>query len=51
MLIVSLNERKATRAAFAAERCRLSGGQHCVESRDNDALWCPNLEPSHWRGS
>jgi hypothetical protein len=36
MLIARRNERNATRAAFAADRDRLFGGQHRVEIPDGD---------------
>jgi hypothetical protein len=62
MLIVRLNERKATAAVFTVCRDRLFGGQHRVVSRGNDMLWnaagsipskysSQGTEPSDWRGS
>jgi hypothetical protein len=58
MLIVRLNEQKAMRAAFAADRERLFGGRHGV----NQTLWTvagsipgtyafEGLDPSDWKGS
>jgi hypothetical protein len=53
MLIVRNNERDAKKAAFAADRVRLFGGQHLT----NPTTWsaskysCQGFEPSNWRGS
>jgi len=50
MLIVRLNEQKAMRAAFAADRDRLFGGQHRVGSIPR-SYTSQGLDPSDWKGS
>jgi hypothetical protein len=60
MLIVRLNQTRAMRAAFAADRDCPFGGRHGVESRGKTTLWnlaCSipsfplTVEQKDWRGS